>query len=171
MAASSEGHVPPPLESTHSIADGYNWRKYGQKKVKCSEFPRSYYKCTYPNCQVKKKVEKSLEGQVLEITFKGEHIHSPLSSGKRIKMSSTVMSLPEEVSTSKNDHLQGGNHLMIEDEVERKSTAGPIIEQLSCHSDVEDMDESEVRIETGKESKQRCEILKKNDFSTVVMLF
>lgn len=56
--------------------DGHNWRKYGQKQVKGSEFPRSYYKCTYPNCPVKKKVEKSLDGQIAEIVYKGEHNHS-----------------------------------------------------------------------------------------------
>ena len=37
--------------------DGYKWRIYGKKKVKGSEYPRSYYKCTYPNCPAKKKVE------------------------------------------------------------------------------------------------------------------
>ncbi|GMN59846.1 hypothetical protein TIFTF001_028940 [Ficus carica] len=55
--------------------DGYNWRKYGQKQVKGSEYPRSYYKCTHPNCQVKKKVERSHEGHITEIIYKGTHNH------------------------------------------------------------------------------------------------
>ncbi|KAI3974321.1 hypothetical protein MKX01_030990 [Papaver californicum] len=53
-----------------SSDDGYNWRKYGQKQVKGSEFPRSYFKCTHPNCQVKKKVERSQEGHITEIIYK-----------------------------------------------------------------------------------------------------
>lgn len=57
--------------------DGYNWRKYGQKHVKGSEYPRSYYKCTHSNCPVKKKVERSLDGQVTEIIYKGQHNHEP----------------------------------------------------------------------------------------------
>ncbi|BAT97531.1 hypothetical protein LR48_Vigan11g097900 [Vigna angularis] len=55
--------------------DGYNWRKYGEKQVKGSENPRSYYKCTYPNCPTKKKVERSLEGHVTEIVYRGSHNH------------------------------------------------------------------------------------------------
>ncbi|XP_022716787.1 probable WRKY transcription factor 20 isoform X2 [Durio zibethinus] len=50
--------------------DGYNWRKYGQKHVKGSEFPRSYYKCTHPNCEVKKLFERSHDGQITEIIYK-----------------------------------------------------------------------------------------------------
>ncbi|KAF5745448.1 hypothetical protein HS088_TW07G01032 [Tripterygium wilfordii] len=65
--------------------DGYNWRKYGQKQVKGSEFPRSYYKCTYSNCPVKKKVERSLDGQVTEIIYKGQHNHEPPQHNKRSK--------------------------------------------------------------------------------------
>ncbi|CBI32633.3 unnamed protein product, partial [Vitis vinifera] len=63
--------------------DGYNWRKYGQKQVKGSEYPRSYYKCTYPSCPVKKKVERSLDGQIAEIVYKGEHNHSKPQPPKR----------------------------------------------------------------------------------------
>ncbi|WVZ23183.1 hypothetical protein V8G54_001727 [Vigna mungo] len=55
--------------------DGFNWRKYGQKHVKGSDFSRSYYKCTHPNCPVKKKLERSLEGHVTAIIYKGEHNH------------------------------------------------------------------------------------------------
>ncbi|GMY25617.1 probable WRKY transcription factor 33 [Fagus crenata] len=63
--------------------DGYNWRKYGQKQVKGSENPRSYYKCTYPSCPTKKKVERSLDGQITEIVYKGSHNHPKPQSNKR----------------------------------------------------------------------------------------
>jgi WRKY DNA -binding domain len=55
--------------------DGYNWRKYGQKMVKGSEYPRSYYRCTHTNCPVKKKIEHSADGQITEIIYKGKHNH------------------------------------------------------------------------------------------------
>ena len=69
--------------------DGYNWRKYGQKQVKGSENPRSYYKCTYPNCPTKKKVERSLDGQVTEIVYKGSHNHPKPQSTRRSSSSSS----------------------------------------------------------------------------------
>ncbi|KAJ0007043.1 hypothetical protein Pint_30721 [Pistacia integerrima] len=68
--------------------DGYNWRKYGQKQVKGSENPRSYYKCTYPNCPTKKKVERSLDGQITEIVYKGSHNHLKPQSTRRSSSSS-----------------------------------------------------------------------------------
>ncbi|CAN8305274.1 unnamed protein product [Cochlearia groenlandica] len=72
-----------PLNVDKPADDGYNWRKYGQKQVKGSEFPRSYYKCTSPGCPVKKKVERSLDGQVTEIIYKGQHNHEPPQNTKR----------------------------------------------------------------------------------------
>ncbi|XP_052178880.1 probable WRKY transcription factor 2 [Diospyros lotus] len=69
--------------------DGYNWRKYGQKQVKGSEYPRSYYKCTHPNCPVKKKVERSHEGHITEIIYKGAHNHAKPPPNRRSAIGSS----------------------------------------------------------------------------------
>ncbi|XP_065637589.1 uncharacterized protein LOC111992481 isoform X2 [Quercus suber] len=55
--------------------DGYKWRIYGKKHVKGSNYPRSYYKCTYLSCPVKKRVERSPAGRITEIVYKGSHNH------------------------------------------------------------------------------------------------
>ncbi|CAI0379048.1 unnamed protein product [Linum tenue] len=69
--------------SSTTSEDGYNWRKYGQKLVKGSEFPRSYYKCTHPNCEVKKLFERSHDGQITEIIYKGTHDHPKPQPSRR----------------------------------------------------------------------------------------
>ncbi|XVF76535.1 hypothetical protein PTKIN_Ptkin13bG0273400 [Pterospermum kingtungense] len=75
--------LPAAANTDRPSYDGYNWRKYGQKHVKGSEYPRSYYKCTHPNCPVKKKVERSFDGQITEIVYRGEHNHSKPQPPKR----------------------------------------------------------------------------------------
>ncbi|KAL2472564.1 putative WRKY transcription factor 4 [Forsythia ovata] len=77
IARSDQKSQPSNFTVDKPADDGYNWRKYGQKQVKGSEYPRSYYKCTHPKCPVKKKVERSLEGQITEIIYKGQHNHEP----------------------------------------------------------------------------------------------
>ncbi|XP_077243165.1 uncharacterized protein LOC143883730 [Tasmannia lanceolata] len=60
------------------LDDGYKWRKYGQKVVKNTQHPRSYYRCTQDNCRVKKRVERLAEDPRMVITtYEGRHIHSP----------------------------------------------------------------------------------------------
>ncbi|CAL5354986.1 unnamed protein product [Camellia sinensis] len=58
------------------LEDGYRWRKYGQKAVKNSPFPRSYYRCTNSKCTVKKRVERSSDDPTIVITtYEGQHCH------------------------------------------------------------------------------------------------
>ncbi|GER38908.1 WRKY DNA binding protein [Striga asiatica] len=58
------------------LDDGYRWRKYGQKKVKSNNFPRSYYKCTHQGCNVKKQVQRlSRDEGVVVTTYEGTHTH------------------------------------------------------------------------------------------------
>ncbi|KAE8722837.1 putative WRKY transcription factor 23 [Hibiscus syriacus] len=62
------------------LEDGYRWRKYGQKAVKNSSFPRSYYRCTASSCNVKKRVERSFsDPSIVVTTYEGQHTHlSPI---------------------------------------------------------------------------------------------
>ncbi|KAF7026484.1 hypothetical protein CFC21_038594 [Triticum aestivum] len=56
--------------------DGYKWRKYGQKAIKNSPNPRSYYRCTNPRCNAKKQVERAVdEPDTLVVTYEGLHLH------------------------------------------------------------------------------------------------
>ncbi|MCO5564976.1 hypothetical protein L7F22_018646 [Adiantum nelumboides] len=58
------------------LEDGFRWRKYGQKAVKNSPYPRSYYRCTNSKCSVKKRVERSPQDASMVITtYEGQHNH------------------------------------------------------------------------------------------------
>ncbi|XP_020223534.1 probable WRKY transcription factor 2 [Cajanus cajan] len=88
--------------------DGYNWRKYGQKQVKGSEYPRSYYKCTHPNCQVKKKVERSHEGHITEIIYKGAHNHPKPPPNRRSGIGSVNLQTDMQVDNPEHVEPQNG---------------------------------------------------------------
>ncbi|CAL9123256.1 unnamed protein product [Musa textilis] len=57
--------------------DGYTWRKYGQKDILNSRFPRSYYRCThrsYYGCEAKKKVQRlDDDPNMFEVIYCGTH--------------------------------------------------------------------------------------------------
>ncbi|KAG8055529.1 hypothetical protein GUJ93_ZPchr0001g29840 [Zizania palustris] len=58
------------------LDDGYRWRKYGQKAVKNSTHPRSYYRCTHHTCNVKKQVQRlAKDTSIVVTTYEGVHNH------------------------------------------------------------------------------------------------
>lgn len=77
----SKKYVPPRFafhtRSTEDILDdGYKWRKYGQKSVKNSTHPRSYYRCTHHTCNVKKQIQRlSKDTSIVVTTYEGIHNH------------------------------------------------------------------------------------------------
>ncbi|KAI3862689.1 hypothetical protein MKX03_001981 [Papaver bracteatum] len=119
--------------------DGYNWRKYGERKVEGSDYPHSYYKCTYQNCVVKKKVERSLDGQVTEIIHKGQqHNHQKPQPRKHVKESAISI---ENINFQGNLEMgsQGNNGKHRRDLESSQATD----EQLSGPSDNEEVDGAE----------------------------
>ncbi|PIA29933.1 hypothetical protein AQUCO_05800185v1 [Aquilegia coerulea] len=99
----------PPTVTGRPSEDGYNWRKYGQKQVKGSEYPRSYYKCTHQNCQVKKKIERSHDGQITEIIYKGGHNH-PMPQPSRRSVLASTYALSEMLETGED----AGSYVKVE---------------------------------------------------------
>ncbi|WOL08143.1 putative WRKY transcription factor 57 [Canna indica] len=72
------------------LDDGYKWRKYGQKVVKNTQHPRSYYRCTQENCRVKKRIERLAEDPRMVITtYEGRHVHSPSHDDEESQPSSS----------------------------------------------------------------------------------
>ncbi|KAK8480471.1 hypothetical protein V6N13_132023 [Hibiscus sabdariffa] len=58
------------------LDDGYRWRKYGQKAVRNSNHPRSYYRCTHHTCNVKKQVQRlAKDSSIVVTTYQGIHNH------------------------------------------------------------------------------------------------
>ncbi|KAG7031188.1 putative WRKY transcription factor 24, partial [Cucurbita argyrosperma subsp. argyrosperma] len=80
MAMGKRGAIPRVAFQTRSaedvLDDGYRWRKYGQKAVKHSTHPRSYYRCTHHTCNVKKQIQRhSKDPTIVVTTYEGIHNH------------------------------------------------------------------------------------------------
>ncbi|PAN41011.1 hypothetical protein PAHAL_8G009100 [Panicum hallii] len=58
--------------------DGYEWRKYGEKKINGTSFTRSYFRCTYKDdtgCLATKHVQQkdSSDPPVFQVTYNNKH--------------------------------------------------------------------------------------------------
>uniref|UniRef100_A0A7N0T4D5 WRKY domain-containing protein n=1 Tax=Kalanchoe fedtschenkoi TaxID=63787 RepID=A0A7N0T4D5_KALFE len=66
--------------------DCWAWRKYGQKPIKGSPYPRGYYRCSSSKgCPARKQVERShVDPTMLIITYSSDHNHSlPAAAASR----------------------------------------------------------------------------------------
>lgn len=87
------GEGPPP-------SDSWAWRKYGQKPIKGSPYPRGYYRCSSSKgCPARKQVERSrADPTVLLVTYSFEHNHpwpQPKSSSCHASKSSPRSTAPK----------------------------------------------------------------------------
>ena len=93
-----------------SESDGFKWRKYGQKNIKSASHPRSYYRCTRPDCPARKQVENGVA------KYDNAHNHEKPTS---------LLAQQHKNKVSKNDG---------DDKVEKKKSAKGISIRLPmCH--------------------------------------
>ncbi|GKV23176.1 hypothetical protein SLEP1_g32939 [Rubroshorea leprosula] len=83
----------------HVRADGpssdiWAWRKYGQKLIRGSPYPRSYYKCSSSKgCLARKQVERCYwDPRIFIITYTAEHSHDQPTH--RSSLAGTIRSKP-----------------------------------------------------------------------------
>ncbi|CAD5176046.1 unnamed protein product [Musa acuminata subsp. malaccensis] len=75
--------APPPAAAGNRLSgevvpsDLWAWRKYGQKPIKGSPYPRGYYRCSSSKgCSARKQVERSrTDPNMLVITYTSDHNH------------------------------------------------------------------------------------------------
>ncbi|XP_059301278.1 probable WRKY transcription factor 65 [Lycium ferocissimum] len=80
-----KGEVYPP-------SDSWSWRKYGQKPIKGSLYPRGYYRCSSSKgCPAKKQVDRSHhDPTVLLITYSSDHNHPLLAAATKRRHPTTT---------------------------------------------------------------------------------
>ncbi|KAK4779045.1 hypothetical protein SAY86_006573 [Trapa natans] len=91
-------------------SDLWAWRKYGQKPIKGSPYPRGYYRCSSSKgCSARKQVERSrTDPNMLVITYTSEHNH-PWPT-QRNALAGSTRSQPSKASSSSTGNNPKGSH-------------------------------------------------------------
>ncbi|KAI4303385.1 hypothetical protein MLD38_039025 [Melastoma candidum] len=116
-----------PAESVSS--DVWAWRKYGQKPIKGSPFPRSYYRCSSSKgCLARKQVERNRSDPgMFIVTYTGEHNHpgpthrNSLGGVSRQKQPSPASTPTSEITNSDSNVQQATS---CSSQEEKKESAG-----------------------------------------------
>nr|URH10311.1 WRKY47 [Phoebe bournei] len=113
------------VEGSNPPSDLWAWRKYGQKPIKGSPYPRGYYRCSSSKgCPARKQVERSrVDPTTLVVTYAYDHNHpwptsknSTKSDTKPAETEPAVLSCPAETDPDESFHdLEPDATMLAED--------------------------------------------------------
>ncbi|PPS17473.1 hypothetical protein GOBAR_AA03113 [Gossypium barbadense] len=106
-----------------------------------------------PGCPVKKKVERSIDGQVTEIIYKGQHNHQPPPPNKRAKDTGSLNGNPGNQGNSESaSQLQSGSSNILMSKKDQESSQATA-EHISGMSDSEEAGENQVGVDEKDEDE------------------
>ncbi|KAI7999346.1 putative WRKY transcription factor 14 [Camellia lanceoleosa] len=155
--SSPRNSAPAPANSRQSgevvPSDLWAWRKYGQKPIKGSPYPRGYYRCSSSKgCSARKQVERSrTDPNMLVITYTSEHNH-PWPT-QRNALAGSTRSQPSKNNNNNNSASKNSPRIKQEqkessDNVDTvSSSTTPVKEEM-----VEDLDK-QIEMEDGEFSE------------------
>jgi WRKY transcription factor 22 len=140
-----------------TLCDAWAWRKYGQKPIKGSPYPRSYYRCSSSKgCLARKQVEKNhLDPKVYLVTYTAEHNHpqptrrNSLAGSTRknnnllVEHSSSTLTRAQKTCSINSlvvTHSPNTTLVKIEDEVSMQEQSNGILEDMEDHHLLEWLD-------------------------------
>ncbi|TVU50621.1 EcWRKY-17, partial [Eragrostis curvula] len=85
------------MSTTVPYEDGYEWRKYGEKRINGSQFTRSYFRCTYKDdtgCLATKQIQQkdNSDPPMFEVTYNNEHTCNCATAAKKNNSSNNLPS-------------------------------------------------------------------------------
>ncbi|KAA8537081.1 hypothetical protein F0562_029559 [Nyssa sinensis] len=139
-------------------SDLWAWRKYGQKPIKGSPYPRGYYRCSSSKgCSARKQVERSrTDPNMLVITYTSEHNH-PWPTQRNALAGSTRSQPSKNNAGSKNspgsqNHNTGSMKEEHKEIINTDNASSPIITGnsttgQSVKEETEDIDHKEIEMD------------------------
>ncbi|KDP34851.1 hypothetical protein JCGZ_09139 [Jatropha curcas] len=123
-------------------SDLWAWRKYGQKPIKGSPYPRGYYRCSSSKgCSARKQVERSrTDPNMLVITYTSEHNHpwptqrNALAGSTRSQPPKNIGATSSKSSTSSLQAEKTGNAKEEYKESSSNDTFSPTMVSTACGS-------------------------------------
>ncbi|XP_074274279.1 putative WRKY transcription factor 14 isoform X2 [Silene latifolia] len=103
-------------------SDLWAWRKYGQKPIKGSPYPRGYYRCSSSKgCSARKQVERSrTDPNMLVVTYTSEHNHPWPTQRNALAGSSRSQPSNKGTTPLSSPNLKGAEGVLIKKEINNK---------------------------------------------------
>ncbi|KAI4299825.1 hypothetical protein L6164_033250 [Bauhinia variegata] len=139
-------------------SDLWAWRKYGQKPIKGSPYPRGYYRCSSSKgCSARKQVERSrTDPNMLVITYTSEHNH-PWPIQRNALAGSTRSQPSKNNASSKNSEAQKGSTTKPKEEQQESnsdSNVSPVVgggsNSTNVKEEMEDIENLELEMDDGE---------------------